>query len=114
MSWFKKIASDNYFYVINCVSSTAEDIGYMIDHANEVSFEEFLMNVNNEEFEEMEKAFGYPANEHLQRMNDDYTVSFWHSTFRGVDCYYFEHSRIEYVFTLNGQMGEDQDYDELV
>lgn len=114
MNWFKKIANSNYFYVINCVSSNAEDIGYMVDHANEVKFEEFIANVNNEEFREMEANMGYPAGDYLKEMRDDYAVSFWHSTFRGVDAYYFDHSRVEYVFTLNGQMGENQDYDELV
>jgi hypothetical protein len=114
LNWFKKIASDNYFYVINCVNSTAEDIDYMIDHASQITFEEFITQVNNEEFREMEREMGYPANDYLKEMKDDYAVSFWHSIFRGIDAYYFEHSRIEYVFTLNGQMGEDQDYDELV
>ena len=114
MNWFKKIAGDDYFYVINCVGSTAEDIGYMIDHSKEISFEDFITHVNNEEFREMEANMGYPANDYLKELKDDYAVSFWHSTFRGIDAYYFDHSRIEYVFTLNGQMGEDQDYDELV
>ena len=114
MNWFKKIASDNYFYVINCVASNAEDIGYMVDHAEEVPFEVFITQVNNEEFREIEAEMGYPANDFLREMKDDYAVSFWHSTFRGVDCYYFDHSRIEYVFTLEGSMGGDQDYDELV
>ena len=47
MNWFTKIASDNYLYVINCVASNAEDIGYMVDHAEEVPFEVFITQVNN-------------------------------------------------------------------
>ena len=114
MNWYKLAQNDNYFYVTNCVGSNAEDIGYMVDTADEINIEEFLLHVNNEEFRAIEKQMGYPANDFLREMKDDYAVSFWHSIFRGIDAYYFDHSRIEYVFTLNGQMGEDQDYDELV
>lgn len=104
MNWYKK-AQGNYFFVIDCVHSTTEDIDNLTENAEEVSFEEFLSHVNQKEFEEIERNMGYPANEHLQRLGDDYAVSFWHGTFRGVDAYYFDHSRIEYVFTLNGQVG---------
>jgi len=107
MNWYKrvKLASGNYFYVTNCVGSTAEDIQAMVDNAEEVSFEDFISHVNEEEFRDIEHNMGYPANEFLQEMKDDYAVSFWHSSFRGVDAYYFDHSRIEYVFTLNGEVG---------
>ncbi len=76
----------------------------MVDSAQQISFEEFISHVNNEEFREIEGNMGYPFNEYLKELNDDYTVSFWHSTFRGIDAYYFDHSRIEYVFTLNGEV----------
>ncbi len=100
MNWYKKYASGNYFYVTNCVSSTAEDIDSMIDSSKEVSFEEFASHINEEDLAEFIEGAGYGP---WLKIQDDYAVSFHHGTFRGVDAYYIVHSAIEYIYTLNGE-----------
>jgi hypothetical protein len=101
MNWYK-IANNNYFFVTDCVHSTAEDIDCMVDSGKEVTFDEFIFHVDDEELRKIERSLGYPAGKETQRLNDDYYVSFWHGKYKGVDAYYFIHSSIEYVFTLGG------------
>jgi hypothetical protein len=76
MNWFKKISNNNYYYIACCVDSNAEDIEYMVNNAVEVTFEEFITHVNNKEFRKIERDMGYPFNEYLKEMKDDYAVSF--------------------------------------
>ena len=116
MNWYKKaqLGNGNYLFVTTCVSSICEDITDMVDNAEEVTFDEFILYVNEEEYRGIEQSLGYPMGPYVSSLKEDYAVSFWHGTFRGVDAYYFEHSRIEYVFTLNGEVGDSLVEYELV
>ncbi len=80
-----------YTYLTNCVSAKGEDIQDMLDEAIEVKYREFEHNIGIDVLLEM---FGNDV-----PLSKDWHVSFWRSKYMGVDCYYIDHSRIEYIFT---------------
>lgn len=81
-------------YLTNCVNSTAELIGKMVDKAKEISYDQFIQHVDHDHLMEIFPFYdGIPL-----RIQDDYSVSFYQSKYEGKECVYVEHSRIEYIF----------------
>lgn len=108
-------AEGDYYYVTNCVGSTAEKIHAMIDAGHEVSKTEFFKNVPLKEVFESGiaqiyawtpaqcRAAGVNYEEVRQnrgglKMWNDWAIGYYKSVYDGQECYYFDHSRIEYIF----------------
>ena len=95
-------APKNYVYFSNCVHLNGQDIEEMVDQAIDITWRTFRQYVNLEHLKEL-----YPFNYYDWkpgkgdgglRLKDDWAVSYHRSWFRGVRCYYIQHSGIEYVF----------------
>ena len=82
-------------YLTCCVHSDAESIIDMVDRARQITWQTFARRVR---WREWAASMGYGRTGLHPR--DDYAVSFHKSIFRGQPCYYVEHSRIEFVFTV--------------
>jgi hypothetical protein len=93
-----------YRYVHGCPQSTAEDINALTDDSvmTEVSRRTFVRHTNDQDRRELERALGYGPWFGITR---DWHVSYHKSVYRGVPCYYLQHSRIEHIFTLDGELG---------
>ena len=89
-----------YKFVTDCINADAEDIHDMQDKAVQVGFR--TMARNCEGFGELIKNLGYSRDFPITK---DWAVSYCKSQYRGVPCYYLEHSKIEYIFTLHGAGG---------
>ena len=76
-----------------CVNAKANDIQAMVDQAKEVPFTVLARHC---EIEDFEREMGYGP---WLRMENDYAVSYYKSTYQGRPCYFVDHSAIEYVFT---------------
>jgi len=81
-----------YVFLTSCVASTAEDIDEMTEMAADCTFDEVAFNCNLEEFADV---MGYDIE--LQLVEDQ-TVGYFRSFYKGVPCYYVDHSRIEYIW----------------
>ena len=79
----------------DCVSSTAELISPMIDESEEITREQFLEEVDQEQQAEIEEKLGYGE---WLTMDKDWHVSYHRSNYDGKDCVYFCWSAIEHVF----------------
>jgi len=84
-----------YQYLTCCVDSTAEAIDAMTEQARQITARTFFKHVSRAEVID---RFGY-SRMGLKPEND-YAVSFWKSKYKGMPCYYMEHSRIEYIWTV--------------
>ena len=82
----------SYIFETDCVSANGEDITKMVDQAREITWETIRRRVGAKTIHEV-------LNQNAPSLKDDYAVSFWKSVYRGMHCYYIEHSAIEYVFT---------------
>lgn len=91
-----------YRYVHNCTSSTYEDIRKMLESAVEVSRNAFARAVGPDEWKSIQQRLGYGRDFPISR---DWHVSYDKGTYRGVPAYWLTHSHIEYIFTLNGEVG---------
>lgn len=108
-------AEGDYYYVTCCVNSTAEKIHAMVDAGHEVSKTEFFKNVPLREVFEAGiaqiyawtpaqcRAAGVDYEEVRQnkgglKMWNDWAIGYYKSVYDGQECYYFDHSRIEYIF----------------
>lgn len=100
-------ASDGptYHYYTNCVGWPAHDVHRkgglidMVDQARDITRATFLRHVSLEELREIELQLGYAAHPSQGlTMAGDWHVSYHRSKLHGKTVYYFQQSRIEYVF----------------
>ena len=86
----------DYVFWTSCVGSTGEDIDAMTDDdvQVEVTYAEMAAHCDLSQFE---AEMGYGPDIGLELKNDT-MVSFWRSMYRGVPCYFLDHSRIEYIW----------------
>ncbi len=90
----------SYNYKTNCVNSTAQLIGHMIEAAQEVSYRTFIRYVN---WREVSQMLGYSTDSrHGLTLKHDYAVTYHKSTYDGAPCYFVVWSAIEYVWTPGG------------
>lgn len=82
-----------YTLHMTCVQSTAYLINEMVDKARQVTYRTIAKHCDLSYFADMYE--GCPG----LSLATDYAVSFYKSTFRGMPCYYIEHSCIEHVYT---------------
>ena len=81
---------NSYVFTTTCVTSKADLILDMVDHAREVTWRTFTRHVARHEL----RAF-FPGPPALERDH----VRFYLSRFNGQRCYFLVHSAIEYVWT---------------
>jgi len=91
-----------YRYVHSCVDSTYEDMCDLLETEDEVTREEFVKNVNEEDRVLLEQRLGYDSD---FRITDDWHVTYHEGIYRKHSCFYLQHSGIEYIFTFNGNLG---------
>jgi len=93
--------TQQYVFETTCVGAGmqgAEAITEMVDNAREVTWGTIKKHISANELKIL--TSGYTTGLRLQ---DDYTVSFWKSKYRGRPCYFIVHSAIEYVFVKRGR-----------
>ncbi|KKN21594.1 hypothetical protein LCGC14_0923690 [marine sediment metagenome] len=78
-------------YKTNCTASSGKSIQAMVDNAKEISWDDFMVEVDEGEIDEL-----FPSKH--PHISEDYAVEFYRSTFLGVPCVFVQHSAIEYVF----------------
>lgn len=90
-----------------CVNWNMDDIDLLhelTDHAEEISYNKLKTLVSKEDLASIEFGLGYGAG---LKMKDDYAVSFHIHPLTQIP--YFQHSRIEYVFATNDDVGKLRD-----
>ena len=88
-------------YLTCCVDLTmkdVDDLNAMTDSAQEIANVTFQRRCDWRAWAERQGYAIGPA-PGLLHLKDDYHVSYYRSTFRGVACYFVKHSAIEYIFT---------------
>jgi len=81
--------------------ATAEELHAMTDRAIEITYRTFAKHVD---VESIASSMGYAVGRAKGlRLSDDWAVHFHRSKFRGVPCYYMDHSRIEHIFVFPEQ-----------
>jgi hypothetical protein len=90
-----------FAYLHSCIESTAADIDAMTENARPITLKTFLHRC---QARALLHNLGYSVGRHTRgmRIQHDYAVSFYKSTYRGQSCYYMDHSHIEYIFTERG------------
>lgn len=87
-------------YLTNCVDSTAEAIGDMLDSSREITRRTFLKYVDRDNMRETELALGYVAHPSQGlTMAGDFHVCYHKGRYRGQRCIFFVWSAIEHIFT---------------
>lgn len=86
-------------FVTDCVSAQGDDITLMQERAIPISYRTFASRLGPAAIKQIRQRFGYSKNGTGLTLTKDWAVSFYRSTYRGVRCYYMQHSRIEYVYT---------------
>lgn len=96
-----------YLFETDCTTSDARSIRQMVDQAKKITYRTFIKNVAIDHLRTI-----YPFNTYEWgsgdkpglRLKDDWHVRYYRSVYRGIPCYYIDHSAIEYVFTLKGTL----------
>lgn len=84
-----------YQYITCCINAKAQDIDAMVDNGRAVTFQTIRRHC--QDLREWVENMGYGRTAGLL-IQDDWAVSFYKSTYKGVPCYYIRHSAIEYVW----------------
>jgi hypothetical protein len=109
-----------YRYVTCCVDGGhgpgGEAIHDMEDRSTQISFDEFMNEVGDDQMVRVFPSYNWPEVGHTGyglSMQDDYTMkeAFHRSTWYGIPCVYCVNSAIEYIFTKDGREPEDLDID---
>lgn len=91
-----------YYYVHSCPDSTYEDIQALMRSEHPVSLATFRRAVGIKQWRTITAQLGY---DRFFPISKDWHVGYYRGVYRGVPCYFLRHSRIEHIFTLNGDMG---------
>ena len=89
-------------YVHSCPSSTYEDIQALMASERSVSLATFRKAIGPEQWREIRDNLGYDRDLPISK---DWHVGYYKGVYRHVPAYFLRHSRIEYIFTLDGEMG---------
>lgn len=91
-----------YRYVTNCIGSTYEDIQALMASESRITLETFRTAVGPREWREIQASLGYDRSFPISK---DWHVGYYRGEYRGVPAYFLRHSRVEYIFTLEGRQG---------
>lgn len=97
----------DFIYLHSCVEGTAESIWEMTDNARQITWKTFRQHVHWTSVRDQFPDYSY-RREYLSpidhkptigfHIKDDWAVGFYKSVYRGVPCYYVQHSGIEYIW----------------
>ncbi len=95
---------EKFRYETCCIHSTMELIHALQEAAKPISRRTFLKHANSDDLDKLADSFGYVKNARSGglTMAKDWHIGYYKSFYDGKPCYYFDHSRIEYIFTENG------------
>ncbi|MBG6082986.1 hypothetical protein [Rubrivivax gelatinosus] len=87
-------------FLTTCVEVPTEQVDHlfqMMEMARAVSVSTFRRHTN---WKPVARSLGYAVGRHAKglRMEQDYHLGFYRSTWKGAPCYYLDHSRIEHIF----------------
>jgi len=95
----KAAASGKPFkFIGNCADLDERLLADMIEHADEVTYDEMAENCDLRPFED-KLAYEQDPKNGLTLKNDTH-VSYWRSRYDGRPCYYHTHSSYEWVWVL--------------
>lgn len=83
-------------YLTNCINAEGEDIQAMCDASTEITYRTFIKHVPIEEIKRLFPFYDWSGQG--LHIKNDFMVSYYKSKYKGIPCYYLEHSRIEYIF----------------
>jgi hypothetical protein len=91
-----------YRYEMNCIGSDGQSITAMQEAARPITRRTFLAHADRADVIDLERSLSYDTGTERGglRMSKDWHVGYYRSTYRGRPCVYFDHSHIEYIFTL--------------
>ena len=91
-----------WIYAFSCVESDSETVGFIRVHEEEITFEEFIEDIDTTVFE---YAMGYTKDDMGLQLEKDWSVSYgksWlppdHPEWPSRECRVLTHSGIEYVW----------------
>ena len=84
-------------YVGCCVNLSGDSITDMVDDSKEINYDEFIYHVDEKELEEMFEYYDWDDGNDL-KLKDDWAVRYFKSKYEGHNCWYIDHSSIEYVW----------------
>lgn len=87
-----------YHYLQSCADSDAELVWDAQDLSSEITYAEFIKNVDLEEVKDLFHWYDWEGCG-LQLEDDVIAASYHESAYRGDPCYYICHLGIEYFFT---------------
>jgi len=91
-----------FHFVHSCPSSTYEDIQALMESERSVSLATFRSAIGPQQWREIRDNLGY---DHYLPISKDWHVGYYKGVYRHTPAYFLRHSRIEYIFTLDGKMG---------
>lgn len=83
-----------FHYLTSCVNSTADAINEMTDQARTITYNTISRHIDIKEANDL---LGYSLG-CKPTLKTDWSVTFHKSKYQGQECYYIQHSRIEYIF----------------
>ena len=103
---------EKYKFFHSCVAWPAPYVGHLLDmiahpKEREISRRTFLKHVEHEDLHMMKHTLGYYPETWARSMRADWRVTYHRSILRGERVYFFTHSRIEYVFTKDGELPDN-------
>lgn len=95
-------SAGKFHFVHACPDSTYEDIRALTESETSVSLATFRRAIGPEQWREIRDNLGYNRSLPISK---DWHVGYYKGVYRHVSAYFLRHSRIEYIFTLDGKMG---------
>lgn len=80
---------------VNCSNSQLEELEYIVENMEEISFDAFRENIDSFELNILLEELGYSANFLIQK---DWAVRYYKCLIKGESRFILQHSAIEYVF----------------
>jgi hypothetical protein len=97
-----------FHFVHSCPSSTYEDIQALMASEKSVELATFRSAIGLKQWREIRDNLGYDR--HLS-ISKDWHVRYYKGVYRHVPAYFLRHSRIEFIFTLGGEVGPSHSED---
>lgn len=102
-------SAGKFHFVHACPDSTYADIRALMESETSVSLATFRRAIGPEQWREIRDNLGYDRSLPISK---DWHVGYYKGVYRHVPAYFLRHSRIEYIFTLDGKMGPSHEDEE--
>jgi hypothetical protein len=89
-------------FTTDCIHAQGPDIHQMVEKAREISWRTFMKHVAKPNARSIIEGLGYttgPGNKQGLRIQKDYHVRYFKSTYKTKPCVYLKWSAIELIFT---------------